>query len=38
MFGIVVTTIYDGAFIDAYYEHFERYGRTTEVRFTLSAI
>jgi hypothetical protein len=33
MFGIVVTTIYDGAFIDAYHEHFERYGRTAEVRF-----
>ncbi|MFQ3580727.1 MAG: hypothetical protein SNJ67_04890 [Chloracidobacterium sp.] len=33
MFGIVVTTIYDGAFIDAYYEHFDRHGRLEDARF-----
>ncbi|OYT71057.1 MAG: hypothetical protein CFK52_09035 [Chloracidobacterium sp. CP2_5A] len=33
MFGIVVTTIYDGAFIDAYYEHFQQRGRLEEARF-----
>lgn len=33
MFGIVVTTIYDGAFLDAYYEHFQRRGRLDDVRF-----
>ncbi len=33
MFGIVVTTIYDGAFLDAYYEHFRQRGRLDDARF-----
>lgn len=33
MFGIVVTTIYDGAFLDAYYQHFQERNQLEQVRF-----
>ena len=32
-FGIVVTTIYEGDFLDAYYEHFKQFGQLEQVRF-----
>jgi hypothetical protein len=33
IFGIVVTTIYDGQFLDAYYDHFKKMGGLGQVRF-----
>jgi hypothetical protein len=33
VFGIVVTTIFDGAFLEAYYDHFARCGVLKDVRF-----
>jgi len=32
-YGIAVTTIFDGKFVDDYYQHFQKYGGLDQVAF-----